>query len=118
MIVQLDSDSVAAQAEHCQRLAYVLGMTTDMLAHADRGEWDKVAAMEQERREDLIACFADARPDGDSELVAQALATLLHLNEELMSKLRAARSEVVAQGEALSLNRSAHATYQSVEASI
>jgi len=118
MIVKLDSESAAAQAEHCQRLAYVLGLTTDMLGHADRGEWDKVATMESERREDLIACFAHARPDGDSELVAQALATLLHLNEELMAKLRVARGEVMAQGEALSRNRSAHESYQSVEASI
>lgn len=118
MKIKLNNESVMAQAKHCERLAYVLGLTTDMLALADQGEWDKVASMERDRREDLIACFSESRPEGDTELVAQAMATLLHLNEELMGKLRVARSEIMAQGEALSRNRVAHESYQAVEASV
>lgn len=116
MIVKLDNESMNLQAEHCQRLAYVLGLTQKMLKLADEGEWDQVATMEGQRRDDLIACFADARPSGEPELVAQALATLLHLNEDLMAKLRSARTEVMEQGEAFSRNRHAHQSYQDANA--
>ncbi len=118
MKVTLNNESVIAQAKHCEKLAYILGLTTEMLALADRGEWEKVASMEQDRREDLLECFSQSRPEGDTELVAQAMATLLHLNEELRGKLRAGRSEIMAQGEALSHGRAAHQSYQAVEATI
>lgn len=117
MIVTLEHESLHAQATLCQRLAYVLGLTKDMLEHADAGEWGKVADIEQQRREDLVACFADARPSGEPELVAQAMAALLHLNEELMLMLKDARQEVMAQGEAFARNRSATQSYQAVDAS-
>lgn len=117
MIVKLENESMVTQAELCQRLAHVLGLTKEMLQHADEGEWGKVANIEEIRREDLIACFIDARPSGEPELVAQAMAALIHLNEELMSKLRSARSDVMAQGEAFTRNRSAQQSYQAVESS-
>ena len=41
-----------------------------------------MAKRELERREDLAACFSDPVPAADVELVAQAMAALLHLNEE------------------------------------
>lgn len=116
MMVTIENDSMRAQAQLCQRLAYVLGLTEEMLQHADAGDWGKVADIEQRRREDLVACFADARPSGEPELVAQAMAALLHLNEELMLKLKEARQEVMAQGEAFARNRSATQSYQAVDA--
>lgn len=118
MIVTIDNESATAQAAQCKRLAYVLGLTQDMLRLADDGDWDKVARLEQDRREDLIDCFAQARPAGDAELVAQAMATLLHLNEELMAKLKAARSSVMEQGAEFTKNRSAASSYAAVDASL
>lgn len=117
MIVTVENDSMRDQAALCQRLAYVLGLTKEMLEHADAGEWGKVADIEQRRREDLVACFADARPSGEPELVAQAMAALLHLNEQLMLMLKDARQEVMAQGQAFAHNRSATQSYQAVDAS-
>ncbi|MFK7974625.1 MAG: flagellar protein FliT [Halioglobus sp.] len=106
------------QAQLCERLAHVLGMTEEMLKHANNGDWGRVATMEQSRREDLIACFSASSPSGQPELVAQAMATLIHLNDELMTKLRVARSEVMEQGQTFARNRSAEQSYQSVESTL
>lgn len=118
MIVTVENESAEAQAEQCRRLAYVLGLTQDMLQVAEAGDWDKVARLEQERREDLVNCFAQARPTGDTELVAQAIATLLHLNEELMAKLKVARSSVMEQGAEFTRNRSAASSYMAVDSAL
>lgn len=107
----------ALQAQHCQRLAYVLTVTQQMLALAEAGQWSKVADLEAQRRSDLHACFAQTPDANHSELLAEALAALLHLNEELMSKLRVARHEVMSQGQELASQRHAADAYRAVDAS-
>lgn len=106
------------QVHQCRRLAQVLEMTRKMLAHADKGEWETVTEIELERRDDLVKCFSEPIPLGDSELVAEAVATLLHLNEELMAKLQQARSAVVEQSLEFSKQRRAVASYRSVGAAL
>jgi len=113
----VQSELITAQVEQCQRLVHVIGLTQQMLRHADNGEWDQVASMEMERRDDMLACFADGPPPVDSELVAEAVAMLLHLNEELMAKLKEARQVVVQQGQQFARNRSAANSYKAVQAS-
>lgn len=117
MILELNSEARSVQVQQCQRLAHVLGMTQNMLQLADAGQWDEVATMELERRDDLLACFDDAQPVGDSELVAQAMAALLHLNEEVMAKLRVARTAVMAQSQDFARNRAAATSYAAVDSS-
>ncbi|MDZ7783999.1 MAG: flagellar protein FliT [Halioglobus sp.] len=109
--------SVSDQVWHCRCLARALKLTEQMLAHADRGEWEQVARVELERREDLTASFSRAVPPGDAELVAEAMAALLHLNEELMSKLKVARTAALAQGRELAGKREAVTSYLQVESS-
>lgn len=104
------------QVAQCQRLAHVLTLTKQMLVHADNGEWEKVAQQELGRRDDLAACFADMAPVADAELFAEAMAALLHLNEELMSKLKVARTAVMEQGREYKRNRNAMDSYQAVDA--
>lgn len=104
------------QAAQCQRLANVLTLTKKMLVHADNGEWEQVAEQELNRRDDLAACFSDLAPAADAELIAEAMAALLHLNEELMSKLKVARSAVMEQGREHKHNRNALTSYQAVDA--
>ncbi|MCB1710808.1 MAG: hypothetical protein KDI10_19045, partial [Halioglobus sp.] len=95
MVALKPEQQISAQVEQCRRLASVLTMTRQMLVDAGNGEWEQVAKRELERREDLAACFSDPVPAADVELVAQAMAALLHLNEELMAKLKIARTEVM-----------------------
>ena len=118
MIVELKSKSVSGRMEQCRRLAHVLGLTKQMLSLAESGEWEQVAERELERRDDLMLCFSELMPAGDTELVAEAMATLLHLNEELTAKLKVARSAVMAQGREFTKNRNAVSSYQAVDASL
>ena len=90
-------------------------MTRDMLRLAGEGNWDRVAELERERRDDLARCFEEPVSDENGELVAEALAVMLHLNEELMSLLGTARDEVLAQGAKQARTRSALGEYQGVQ---
>ena len=117
MTVEFISKPSSDKLEQCRRLAHVLDLTKQMLTHAANGEWEQVAEMELLRRDDLMLCFSESIPVGDTELVAEAMATLLHLNEELMAKLKVARSAVMAQGLEIAKNRNAVSSYQAVGAS-
>lgn len=104
-----------------RRLAQVLTVTRDMLELANQGEWDQVTELEQQRREDLQHCFGNngnsAISQENAELIAEALATMLHLNEELMDKLSQAREDVLQQGARQRRNRSAIVSYDSIRQS-
>lgn len=108
------SDSAQALTQ-CRRLARVLTVTREMVALAEAGDWDAVAGLEQSRRDDLARCFAEAVSPQHAELVAEALAAILHLNEEMMAKLASARDAVLQQGVAQVRTRSAIDRYQSVQ---
>jgi hypothetical protein len=116
-MMTLVDQALSAQAGQCRRMAHVLTLTKKMLGLAEEGEWDQVADMEVLRRDDLRACFSDTVPAADTELMAEAMAALLSLNEELMAKLRVARSEVLAQGRERMHKRSAVDSYQEIGAS-
>jgi hypothetical protein len=103
------------QVVSCRRLASVLEMTRKMVECADAGDWESVADIEKARRDDLKLCFSQAIPLAESDVVAEALAVLLHLNEELMARLKVARSTVMKQGREFSRKRSALTSYQGVE---
>ncbi len=123
MIVSFPGGQVLGSADRagdeklsqCRRLARVLNITRDMLALADAGDWDAVAGLEQERREDLTACFSGTQDPGQAELVAEALAAILHLNEELMARLTSARDVALEQGVAQARTRVALGHYESVK---
>lgn len=113
--VSSDSDPVPETQGQCQRLAGVLTMTRDMLASAEDGDWERVAELERRRRDDLKACFATPPSQEHGELVAEALAVILHLNEELMTRLREARAAVLDQGVAQARTRAAIGEYRTVK---
>ena len=99
----------------CQHLARVLSMTRDMLDLAQAGDWGRVTELERERRGDLQRCFATPLGAEHGELVAETLAVLLYLNEELMSLLGQAREAVLEQGAQQARRRSALDQYQNVQ---
>jgi len=78
----------------CTLLANVLLLTQNMLRSAREGEWDAVTALENDRRELLHECFATAVPEEHSELFSEALAAMLHLNEELIAEVEQAKADV------------------------
>ena len=75
-------------------LAKVLLMTENMLAHAREDSWEAVTDLEEHRREVLAACFASPIPPSQSEIFSEALAAMLHMNEEMIGLLEAAKENV------------------------
>ena len=60
-------------------------MTEDMVEAARNNKWDRVTAMEESRRNALAECFHSPIPEDYTELFSEALAAMLHLNEELIA---------------------------------
>ena len=96
-------------------LATVIQTTRNMLALAEDEAWDAVADLEVLRREDLKRCFEIPVVADQGELVAEALAVILHLNEELMSRLQVARDVVREEGSAQARTLEAVVEYQSIQ---
>ena len=106
----LAAEGSDAALSQCRRLARVLTVTREMVALAEVGDWDAVAAREQDRRDDLARCFKEAVSTEHAELVAEALAAILHLNAEMM-----AHDAVLQQGVAQVRTRSAIGHYEQVK---
>lgn len=87
----MNTEKPALTLAQTRVLATVIKTTKYMLELADQGEWGAVAELESLRREDLQFCFDIPADEDKAELVAEALAVLLHLNEELMNRLVSAR---------------------------
>ena len=75
------------------QLARLITLSEQMLEHAKAGSWLEVEEMEIIRRVELEECFA-MQHEQPSLLVAQALATLIHINEQIVGIVRAAREKV------------------------
>lgn len=75
-------------------LADVVILSEEMLSFARENNWDVVTSYETKRRDLLRECFSQPVPDAQSELFSQALAAMLHMNEELIELLEAAKSNV------------------------
>lgn len=106
-----EQDPAGEQVRCCQRLARALTLTKDMLACAKREDWDEVGRLDADRKRDLEVCFSEPVLRGESPVIAEAIAALLHLNEELMSLVMQARDQVSGQSREASRNRSALNTY-------
>ena len=87
----MNTEKPALTLAQTRVLAGVIKTTRHMLALANQWEWGTVAELESLRREDLQFCFDIPADEDNAELVAEALAVLLHLNEELMNRLASAR---------------------------
>ena len=90
----MTDQSAADQAGAASGLAKVLLMTENMLSLAREDSWDAVTDLEEQRREALAACFASPIPPSQSEIFSEALAAMLHMNEEMIALLEAAKENV------------------------
>ena len=104
-------DQSEAPLEQATLLARALELTKEMLLRAQQGDWQKVADLEIARRRELEVCFSIAITEAKGELVSEALAVLLHLNEELLSLLMSARDHAKRAAELQSVGQVAAETY-------
>ena len=76
-----------------ERLAAVVLLTERMLTLARDGDWAQVTESERCRQGMLQDCFEAQVQPHNSELFSEAIAAMLHMNEELMVLLAQARTE-------------------------
>jgi len=88
---------LSATTGQCLDLANVLLATEEMLSAAQADDWSRVATLEAGRRERLSLCFSKPVQPANSELFSEALAVMLHMNEELMQLLQNAREAAAVQ---------------------
>jgi hypothetical protein len=75
-------------------LADILMMTEGMLEQARNNQWEEVTRLEEQRREALNVCFSSDIPVEQTKIFSEALAVMLHMNEELIALLENAKAEV------------------------
>jgi hypothetical protein len=73
-------------------MANVLTRTSRMLDVARSGDWTLVAAMENKRSQLVKQCFSEPVSAENSEIFSEALAIMLHMNEELVALLNVAKA--------------------------
>jgi hypothetical protein len=86
----LDSDN----PNQARVLASVVLLTEKMLCSAREDAWEAVTKYEEERRDALALCFSTPVPVDQSALFSEALAAMLHMNEEMIGLLEAAKENV------------------------
>ena len=75
-------------------MATALVMTEKMVACARNDSWDEVTELESERRQILEHCFSTSIAIDKSDLFSEALAAMLQMNEEVISLLEIAKTQV------------------------
>jgi len=86
-------EALLARRGQCALLANVLTRTSRMLEAARSGDWALVTAMENKRSQLVKQCFSEPVNPENSELFSEALAIMLHLNEELVALLNQAKAQ-------------------------
>ena len=85
-------EALLARRGQCALMANVLTRTSRMLDAARSGDWTLVAAMENKRSQLVKQCFSEPVSPENSEIFSEALAIMLHMNEELVALLNAAKT--------------------------
>jgi Flagellar protein FliT len=75
------------------QLARLITLSEDMLEGARNGDWNKLEELELLRRVELEECFA-LQNENPSLLISQALAALIHINDQIVYLVREARDQV------------------------
>ena len=85
-------EALLARHGQCALLANVLTRTSRMLVAAQSGDWALVTAMENKRSQLIKQCFSAPVSEENSALFSEALAIMLHMNEELVALLEASKA--------------------------
>ncbi len=93
------------------QLAKLLRCTEAMLISAQNGDWKSVEEMDDSRKVELVACFSNCSHE-DPPLFAEALATLIHLNEQITILVSQAKNEMLSAQQDLQNGKNAAHKYQ------
>ena len=90
-------EALLARRGQCALMANILTRTSRMLDVARSGDWTLVAAMENKRGQLVKQCFSEPMSPENSEIFSEALAIMLHMNEELVALLNDAKASAAIQ---------------------
>lgn len=94
------------------QLANLLRSTEEILNHAQNGNWEFVEELEKARKNDLLACFSENYID-ESPRIAEALASLIYMNEEIMALVVHAKNETMVASQSHNHGKNAMKSYLS-----
>ncbi|MDB2316401.1 flagellar protein FliT [Luminiphilus sp.] len=86
-------DMLLARGHQSALLANILVRTQRMLEAARSDDWPVVTILEKKRSQLVKQCFSEPVGAENSELFSEALAIMLHMNEELVALLEAAKED-------------------------
>jgi Flagellar protein FliT len=66
-----------------QQFAEIISLSRDMLETAGRLEWDKVAELEERRKQLVMDCFREPVPKQDAAEVAAVIKEILNLDQQV-----------------------------------
>lgn len=92
---ELQLGRIAAGQRTLIRLA--LEKTQAMLREGQANNWDGIGALEEERRLLLERCFSETIVPQNAQIFAEALAAMLHFNEELVALVNDAKASAALQ---------------------
>ncbi|MBV1930782.1 MAG: flagellar protein FliT [Porticoccaceae bacterium] len=86
-------DGVPRQAQ----LQQVLDLSKNMVEQAGRGEWEKIAELERQRRTDMMHALEAPLQEEETQQVRDSLEQLMQLNGQLAAIVKDARDNSVKQ---------------------
>lgn len=92
------------------QLANLLRSTEEILIHAQNGNWEFVEELEKARKSDLLACFSENYIE-ESPRIAEALASLIYMNEEIMALVVQAKNETMVASQSHNHGKNAMKSY-------
>jgi len=109
-----DSAAIAEIHQRRQRiqLARLLQLTEKMLEFAQSGDWVAVEDLEAQLKDELDMCY-EMQQQAPSLLIAEALATLLYLNDQIVALVKIARNKLVVNHNQVARNRVLVELYES-----
>lgn len=101
----------ACRDENRRRLMTLVTTCEEMILLARKGDWDRVAELEERRSSELKDYFTQPVPADEAHGVGEAMRILVGMNETLVALVSAARDESASDVRDLSRARQASRQY-------
>lgn len=108
MAMTVAGEPVAAQSPHTEKL---IELTQNMLAAAERGDWDRLAMLEAERSRLVAACFESSPAGVNATAMVGCIRQMLELDRRVIAIAENGLRDIAGEIAALDRGRRAHRAY-------
>ena len=109
----MSSSEIGGMTRQAQ-LQQVLDLSKNMVEQAGRGEWEEIAEMERQRRDDMMTALQAPLQEEETQQVRSSLQALMELNGQLAAIVQQARNDSVKQYNMIQDGRKATQAYKAV----